>query len=262
MAAINGTALLLHSDGQVVALQKGVSITVDTDLPDATNKESAGWAQHIQGQLNAKIDFSALFSTEVTAGMGANALMDYIINRQSLLISILGMSFPIVAEVDISSLSFDAPSEGAMSLSGSMKVKGQLYCLRSTSANMITDPDAGGVGGAPGYSTLTVSGNKITLAAVTGGVGTALCYTNALSITDTYVYKLITFLQVGSGSGPTVGLYDSSPTILISNSALLAAGLNIITLTAIGTDANGYLRFSNTDNCSWATISDIYLFRV
>jgi hypothetical protein len=63
MAKINGTSVLLYADGTVIALQKGLNISADVDLPDASNKESAGWAEHIQGMRNATLSFDALYST-------------------------------------------------------------------------------------------------------------------------------------------------------------------------------------------------------
>lgn len=256
MAAINGTALLLYSEGVVIALQKGISITVDADLPDATNKESGGWAQHINGLLSAKIDFNALFSTLTIAqgGMEANALMDYILSRETLLISILGLSFPMVAQVDMSSLSFDAPSEGTMSLSGSLKVKGQLYCLNGTMANMITDPDSGGTD----YDTHTDAGGA--WSSLINIAGNAYANSNDISIADTGVYKLAVFVTLNSGQLPTVGLWDNT-SAYISNQVALVDGLNLITLTATGTDATASLRWTNTGASNLKT-SPIYLFKV
>jgi hypothetical protein len=115
MAAVNGTLLLLYSEGVAVAMQRGLSISVDQDLPDATNKESAGWARHLLGMLSGGIDFDGLFSTglltENPAVMGAKDLMDYIINRESMLIEMLGLTYPIVAEADMSTLKINAPME-------------------------------------------------------------------------------------------------------------------------------------------------------
>lgn len=255
MAAINGTNLLLYSDGQVIAMQKGINLNIDTNLPDATSKDSAGWAQHIQGELSAKIDFTSLFATSVTGGMDATALMNYILNRQSLLISILGLSFPIVAQVDLSSLSFDAPVEGVMSLSGSLKVNGPLFCLTGAMANMITDPDAN----ATDYDTLTISGVSIT-SAIKSTAGAKKCDSNTLNIVSAGVYKLAVYLTLNSGQAPTVGIWDNT-SAYISNTQALVNGLNLITFTATGSDASASLRFNNSANGNWST-SPIYLFKV
>jgi hypothetical protein len=128
MGKLNGTLLLLYADGEVIAAQKGCSINVEQDLPDASNKESAGWSEHINGLRNASVDFDALFST---TGISAGELMDYIFNRKSLLISIVGgLNYPIVAEADMGNIKIDAPMEGAVALSGNIKINGSFYSLR------------------------------------------------------------------------------------------------------------------------------------
>lgn len=254
--------MILYSEGLPVALQRGLSFEVDLNLDDATNKESAGWANHISGMLNASIDFDALFSPATTPVMSAKDLMDYILNRESLLIEILGLGYPIVGEADMSSLKFNAPLEQAMSLSGSLKANGPLFVLSGakefetgTMTNLITDPDAG----TTDYDILTVLGTAIT-SGVKSSTGTKVCMSNTISVADTRVYKLATFLTLNSGAAPTVGIWDNTSTF-ISNTQLMTAGLNLISLTATATDANASLKFQNTGNGNWAT-SPIYLFMI
>jgi len=255
-APINGTLLLLYSDGQLVAYQKGITISVDTDLPDATNKESSGWAEHIQGMLNAKIDFTSLFSTLTPAegGMQANALMDYIINRQSLLISILGFSFPIVAEADINSLTFDGGQETAMGLSGSLKVKGQMYCLLDASEQMMVDPD----GYSNTYDTMTVSG--ISISSAINASGSAYVRSTAASMTDTYTYKVAFYLTLNSGELPNVNVCHGGTGASHSNTVACVSGLNIITLVATSS-GSWSLQFANTAASNFST-TNIYWFNV
>jgi len=259
MAAINGTALLLYSEGVLVAYQKGCSISVEQDLPDATNKESAGWAQHINGLLSAKIDFSALFSASATPLMSAKDLMDYILARESMLIEILGMSFPIVAEADMTSLSFDAPQENTMSLSGSMKVKGQLFCLLSLPAgkyvNLITDPHSGG----DDYEIDDIVGTAFT--SLINNAGSAYAKSNTFAVTTGDVIKVITFLTVNTGQAPSVAIFEvGGGAAAISNVVALIAGLNIVTLTVTDTH-DGCLNISNTGASNLKT-SPIYAFKV
>lgn len=49
MAVLNGTKLLIFVDGTQVGSLMDNSITINTDLPDATSKDSGGWAEHITG---------------------------------------------------------------------------------------------------------------------------------------------------------------------------------------------------------------------
>lgn len=255
MAVINGTNLLLYSGGTAIAFQKGVTITIEQDLPDATSKSSGGWAEHINGMLSAKIDFSALMSPTSGQVMSAKDLMDMILNQDSLLISILGLGYPIVADCSLNNLSFDAPLENAMTLSGSLKVNGQLFVLSGASAIILTDPDGNGTD----YDTLTVSSLTIT-SAIKTTAGAKKCDSNTLSIADTGVYKLAVYLTLNSGVAPTVGLWDNT-SAYISNTQLLVDGFNLVTLTATSTDASASLRFTNSANGNWST-SPIYLFKV
>jgi len=258
MAAINGTAVLLYSGGQPIAMQKGLSVGLDVDLPDATNKESAGWAEHLTGMMNAKIDFNSLFSTglmsDTPAILSAKDLLDYILNRTELLVSVLGGPYPIVGKADMSSLSFDAPMEGAMTLAGSVKINGPLYVLSGTMAQMITDPDEGGTD----YDTHTVSGTSFT--SLINSAGNAYVNSNTISVADTGVYRFVTYLTVNSGQVPTVGIWDNT-SAYISNTQALVAGLNFITLTATATDASASLRLTNS-GASNLTTTPIYLFKV
>jgi predicted secreted protein len=258
MGAINGTTLLLYSAGQAIAMQKGLTISFDVDLPDATNKESAGWAEHITGLMNAKIDFNSLFSTglmtDTPAVLSAKDLMDYILNKTSLLIAILGGPFPIVGQCDMNSLSFTAPLEQAMTLAGSLKVNGKLYPLTGGMVQLITDP--GGISSS--YDTFTTSGTAIT-SAITAS--TDNCHSNSFSVSIGDVFKFITFLTLNSGQIPTVELNEvGGGAALISNVSQLVAGLNIATLTATATKT-GSMIIQNTSAANWKT-TPIYLFKV
>jgi predicted secreted protein len=260
MAVINGTVMLLSSEGVNIALQRGVSLGVNLNLDDATNKESAGWAQHISGMLNASIDFDALFSAAATPVMSAKDLMDYILNRKSLLISILGLGYPIVGEADMSSLKFTAPLEQTMTLSGSLKVNGPLFVLSAAKefgtgkmVNLVTNPE--GVG--HDYETYTVSGTAITSAI--NAAGSAFGHSNSFAVVTGDVLKCAFFFTKTSGEIPTcilteVGVDDRS------NSGVIVEGLNIITLT-VTLSATVVLAFRNTVAAAWNT-TPIYLFKV
>jgi len=250
MAVINGTNLLLYADGTLIAAQKSCTITVEQDLFDATNKESAGWARHGNGLLSAKIDFDALLST---TGKSYTELMNYIINRKSLLLAITGLGYTMVGEVDINSLSVSASQEAAMGLSGGFKVKGQLFVLSGTSANLMTDPDAIG----KDYDTFTISGIAVTSAINLADA--AESRSNEFSVTSGDVVKVITFLTKTSGELPSVALIENGVGEK-SNIVQLAEGINIVTLTATAT-ATVSLLINNTTAANFS-LSDIYVFKV
>jgi predicted secreted protein len=132
MGAFNGSDILViltDYDNTPIAMQKGLTLSVDYNLPDGSSKDSGGWAEHLIGISNVKIDFTALFGVENYDDdeiISATDLMDYIINKTSLGVAISGFGQTIVGQVDMNSLSFDAPFDAAMGLTGSMKVNGLL----------------------------------------------------------------------------------------------------------------------------------------
>jgi len=252
MAKISGTLVLLYADGEPIALQRGLTITAEQDLPDATNKESGGWAEHEKGQRNSTVSFDALMST---TGLSAANLLAYITGRTSLLMVIVGgISYPIIGEVDLSSVSLTGDTEIPAALTGSLKVNGPLYHLKGTSASLVTDPDAGGTD----YDTFTISDIAITSAI--NEAGTAYANSNTISVTDEDVIKVAVFLALTSGEVPTIGIWDNT-SAYISNEESLVAGLNIITLTCTETDESASVRLANTDAANWA-LSSLYAFKV
>jgi hypothetical protein len=252
MGKLNGTLLLLYADGQVIAAQKGCSVSVEQDLPDAASKDSGGWSEHINGLRNASVDFEALMST---TGINAGELMDYIIDRESLLMAIVGgVAFPMVAEVDVKSIKIDAPEEAAMTLSGGFKINGAFYYLKGTSAELITDPDSGGTD----YDTHVDASGAFT--SLINLAGNAYAKSNTFAVSSGDVIKVITFLTVNSGQVPSVAIFEvGGGAAAISNVVPLVAGLNIVTLTVTSTKS-GCLNISNTGAADLA-LSHIYAFK-
>jgi len=251
MAKVNGTSLLVYADGTLIASQKGCTINWEQDLPDATTKDSAGWEEHINGMRRCSVDVDGLFST---TGLSASGLMTYITNRQSLILLIDGGGFPIIGQANIKTISINAPQEDSSGLSASFTFKGGAYMLTGTFANMMTDPD----GNTTDYDTFTISGIAVSSAINAGG--NAFANSNTMSIADTGVYKVITFLTLTSGQAPSVALYDNTSAD-ISNVEALVAGPNVITLTATATDASASLRIRNTGATNFS-LTNIYVFKV
>jgi len=250
MGKLNATLLLLYADGQVIAAQKGCSLSADIDLYDTTNKQSGGWKEHEKGARSASVDLDALFST---TGISAPELMDYITGRTSLLLALVGgISYPILGEVDMKSLKLDAPTEGAKSLSGSFQVNGPLFFLKGTEAALVTDPDATG----KDYDTLTISG--IAISSAINLAGSAYAHSNTFSVTDGDVIKVAVFLTSNTGQAPSVEVCESGATA-VSNKEDLAAGLNIITLTVTKT-CTAHITLRNTAAANWS-LSSLYAFK-
>lgn len=251
MAKINGTLLLVYADGVVIAAQKGVSVNVNQNLPDASTKESAGWAEHINGQRDCEVTIEGLIST---TGKTAHELYDYIMDRKSLLLVVDGFTYPYVMEANVSASSINAPAEEAAGLSGTFRANGAMYHLSGDNANLITDPDAGG----EDYETLTISGIAITSAI--NAAGSAYCNSNEISVSEGDIIKVFVFLTLTSGQAPSISVWDNTSAD-ISNKEALVEGANFITLTVTGTDASASIRISNTDAANFA-LSNIYAFKV
>jgi hypothetical protein len=247
MGKINGTILLLYADGQVIAAQRGGSVTVEQDLPDATSKDSGGWAEHINGLRNASGDFEALFST---TGLSASELKDAIFDRRSLLLAIVGLTYPIVGEVDLSSLKLNATQYSTMSLSGSWKAKGALFLLKGSSASLFSDPKD-----ADNYDTLTAV--DLALTSAINAAGSAFANSTEFAVTEDDVIKIPVFLTINAGEAPSMGIWNGAGSVYISNVVQLVAGLNIVTLTCTADFLTAVLRITNSAAADWS-LSSIY----
>lgn len=248
MAKINGTSFLLYSNGTLIAAQKSCTVSWEQDLPDATTKDGAGWAEHILGSRSATCDFDCLVST---TGLSASGLYDLIISRKNLVLAIDGMGVPIVGEADLKNISINAPTEDAAGLSGQFIFKGGAWLLTGDNINLVTDPDGGG----HTYDTMTVSG--LAISSAINNAGTAGVLSNTMSISTGSTYKVITYLTSNSGELPSVYIDGSGAK---SNSAQLVAGVNVITLVATGTGTYN-LYFYNSAAANWST-TNIYCFKV
>jgi len=251
MAKVSGTLVLLYADGQAIALQRGLDITAEQDLPDATNKESGGWAEHEKGLRNAIVNFDALLST---TGLSAADLLAYITGRTSLLMVITGgISYPMIGEVDLSTISLSGVQEVPMALTGSLKINGPLYHLKGTSASLITDPDGGGTD----YDTFTISGIAVTSAI--NEADAAYAMSNNINVSDEDVIKVAVFLTLNSGQAPKVRIRSTGGDTN-GNQETLVEGLNMVILTMTGDDASSKFELSNTAASNYA-LSSIYVFK-
>ena len=132
MAKLNGTLYVPYSSTDKVLSTTNATLNVDVDLPDVTNKESAGWAEHINGLRKWSIDFDGLYD-ESGSGVTPDEIMAAIIAR--------------TADTDISfkpttgatkgwhgngtykNLKLSAPLEGPLGVSGSIQGNGALALI-------------------------------------------------------------------------------------------------------------------------------------
>ena len=144
--------MLVYADGTKIAEQKGVTCTYNVNLPDATSKDSNGWAEHINGLRTFDVQLDGLYST---TGLNAKDLGAYITSRTHLLLVIDGLGKPFVLEADAASLSVIGTQEETASISGSLKAQGAAYFLDG----VYTQPITGWT--ATDYDTLIKSGIQI-----------------------------------------------------------------------------------------------------
>jgi len=132
MAAINGTLILLEDNGTAFALTTSATLNVEMDLPDASSKQSSGWANHIQGQRSFSVDLDGLADFEVSGSV--QVLIDHILDRTTVSIEFepdagfaggtKGYSYQ--GSASVSSVSVVASNEDTATLSGSFVGTGAL----------------------------------------------------------------------------------------------------------------------------------------
>ena len=132
----NGTDLLLKvgSSGSEVTIghTTSCSISFSHDLPEATTKDSSGWAEFISGVRGGTISFDGLVAYDDTTN--AEELAGYIISRTK-----IAFIFGTAASGDIvypgegylDSVEVSADMEAPVSYSGSITITGAI----STSTN-------------------------------------------------------------------------------------------------------------------------------
>ena len=248
MAKINGTLLLVYVDGVVIAAQNGVTFNVTQELFDTSTKDDDGWTTHGNGRRSFDVTIDGLVST---TGISANELVDYITDRNDLLLVIEGgFTYPYVMQADMASVSLTGPSEEALTISGSITGTGPCYHM---TANLVTT-----LGASDTYDTFTAVGISVTEAIDAAGGATA--DSDNIDVTDTYKYMVFTFLTNNGGLElPTIGLYSGAG--YISNQPSMTAGANFITLTATATDATSTLRLENTAACNYE-LTDTYVWEI
>jgi predicted secreted protein len=132
MAAVNGTLILVNDDGTAFAATTSATLNIEMDLPDASTKDSAGWAEHIQGQKSWSVDLDGIADFETSTGT-VDILVDYLLSRTQATIEFepasgayttAGVSYTGTAS--LASVSLVAANEDTATLSGSFTGDGAL----------------------------------------------------------------------------------------------------------------------------------------
>lgn len=83
MAKVNGTLYAVLSGTDRVLYLTSCSLTLSQNLADTSNKESGGWAEHINGLRSASIPFEGVYDETLisAAGLTPAAIVGLIIDR-------------------------------------------------------------------------------------------------------------------------------------------------------------------------------------
>lgn len=261
MAAINGSIILLDSNGTEIAAQKGLTLNVNRNLFSTTVKQSLGFDTHGNGLRSSDVSFDALYST---TGLSGKELYDLIVSQKSSMLVIHGFPSPYIMEVDMSSLGINAPQEDAVSLSGSFKANGKIYRLDAGNPNQLT----GWMQGVSfQYDTLDTNSGTAIPSAIDAGAGAAAESVPNKPISNGETHLVFFYLTVNSGQIPTLkmkGMGSGGWLQFPDAPAALVQGFNArkFTFTTIptGSDANCRLILSNS-NATNFKVSNVYWFK-
>ena len=136
MAKINGTLIILDVDGDELAHVSNASLTINRELPEANDKDSAPWADHLDDaglmDWEVSIDGNADW---VSATGNVKILADILVARTAVAV-IFGPSaagsVQYSGNASTGSLTFDAPTEETATLSGTMTGKGILNIITAS----------------------------------------------------------------------------------------------------------------------------------
>jgi predicted secreted protein len=130
MAKFNATDLLVYVGTNPIAHSTSATITIDADLPDATTKDSGGWADHIAGVKSWSIDFDGL--VDYAASYGVEELYSNLFNGNVLTVkwssTQVGGTY-LTGQAFLSNLTQTADMEQPVSYSGTFTGKGLLNQL-------------------------------------------------------------------------------------------------------------------------------------
>ena len=125
MAKINATDLLVYVGATPIAHSTSATINIEQDLPDATTKDSGGWADHINGLKSWSVDFDGL--VDYSASYGAEELFDNLKNKNNVTLRwSTGSGSYWEGTASLASLSMTADKESPLSYSGTFTGKGTL----------------------------------------------------------------------------------------------------------------------------------------
>ena len=123
----NGTNLILSVEGANLGHTTSCSLTLSTDLPEATTKDSSGFQEVIAGVMSGEISIDGLVTYDDASNV--TELADFLLARTQLT-CIFGTATTgdriFTAEGFLSSLEQSAEMESPVSYSGSITLTGNI----------------------------------------------------------------------------------------------------------------------------------------
>lgn len=125
MPKINATDLLVYVGAVPIAHSTSATINIEQDLPDATTKDSGGWADHINGLKSWSIDTDAL--VDYSASYGAEELFDNLKNKNNIVVRwSTGSGSYWEGTASVASMTMNADMESPLAYSASFTGKGTI----------------------------------------------------------------------------------------------------------------------------------------
>lgn len=127
MAKINGSVIIPVLDSDAVLHTTNATLSIDVDLPDATTKDSGGWADHIHGLRSFSLSIEG-YSAYDSEG-NVQPLLDLITGRNSATFEFAPTTagdVMISGSVSLANLELGANMEETASLSSTLTGKGEL----------------------------------------------------------------------------------------------------------------------------------------
>lgn len=123
----NGTNLVLQVEGNEIGHTTSCSLSLSNDLPEATTKDSNGYAEHIAGVISGEISFDGLVAYDDTTN--AIQLNDFI-NARTQITCVFGTTVTgdaiYTAEGFLNNVETTAEMESPVSYSGSITLTGAI----------------------------------------------------------------------------------------------------------------------------------------
>src|SRR5690554_1850262 len=127
MGKINGSVIIPVLDSDAVVHTTNATISVDVDLPDATTKDSGGWADHIHGLRSFTLTIEGYAAYDSNGNV--QPLLDLILDRSSATFEFSPDEtgdVKIEGSVSLSNLELGANLEETASISSTLTGKGAL----------------------------------------------------------------------------------------------------------------------------------------